>query len=181
MRLLSKAAIAFAIAVGCPILASAQEGPPSRGVKVCVPEFDNISTRSVNLEVLRERLLKLLQRKKGNVVAVPSEGTAEHPDYGQARDSGCGYVLKVQIRELRYKAEQPALTIGSPRRPDVAEPESLNKRYVARLDFELTGVGSASPIADSVANGESDLELQAASNAEDFVANRVLAELKNKK
>jgi hypothetical protein len=151
----------------------------SNKTKICVPELDNVSTRSVNLNFLRERLIKLLQKK--TISAAPAEGTATHPDYAQARDSGCTYLLRVEIHELRFKTAQPGMTIGSPRTPDVAEPESLNKRYAASLDFELTRMGQNESVVDSVANGESDTEMQAAANAVDFVANRVLAAVKKNK
>jgi hypothetical protein len=146
--------------------------------RICVPELENVSTRSVNLNFLRERLIKLLQKK--TVTALPSEGTATDPDYAQARDAGCTYMLKVEVRELRLKTTEPGITFGSPRIPDVKEPESLNKRYTARLDYELTRMGENEPVVDSVANGESDTEMQAAAGAADFVASRVLAELKKK-
>lgn len=151
----------------------------AKKVNVCVPEIENISTRSVSVDFLRQRLIKLLDKK--NTAAIASQGTATHPDYGQARDAGCDYLLKVQIRELRLETRQPGITIGSSRTPDVSEPESLNRRYSARLDFELTKMGNTEPVADSVANGESDSELQAAANAADLVANRVLSELKKSK
>jgi len=144
-----------------------------------VPEIDNLSTRSISLDFLRQRLIKLLGKK--NAVAIASQGTATHPDYAQARDAGCDYLLKVEIRELRLATRQPGITIGAPRTPDVAEPESLNKRYTARLDFELTQIGNTEPLVDSVANGESDSELQAAASAADLLANRVLGELKKNK
>jgi hypothetical protein len=151
----------------------------SNKTKICLPEIDNVSTRSVNLIFLRERLIKLLQKK--TITAAPSEGTATKPDYAQARDSGCTYLLRVEIHELRFKTAQPGITIGSPRTPDVAEPESLNKRYAASLDFELTRMGQSESVVDSVANGESDTEIQAAANAVDFVASRVLAAVKKSK
>ena len=151
----------------------------AKKVNLCVPEIENISTRSVNADFLRQRLIKLLDKK--NTAAVASQGTAAHPDYAQARDAGCDYLLKVEIRELRLETRQPGITIGSPRTPDVADPESLNRRYTARLDFELTKLGNTEPVVDSVANGESDSELQAAANAADLLANRVLSELKKNK
>ena len=151
----------------------------TKKVNLCVPEIENISTRSVNVDFLRQRLIKLLDKK--NTAAIASQGTATHPDYTQARDAGCDYLLKVEIHELRLETRQPGITIGSPRTPDVAAPESLNKRYTARLDFELTKLGNTEPVVDSVANGESDSELQAAANAADLLANRVLSELKKNK
>ena len=151
----------------------------AKKVNICVPEIDNVSTRSVNLDFLRQRLLKLLDKK--NATATASQGTATHPDYGQARYAGCDYLLKVEIRELRLETRQPGITIGSSRNPDAAEPESLNKRYTASLDFELTQMGNTEPLVDSVANGESDSELQAAASAADLLANRVLSELKKNK
>jgi hypothetical protein len=158
---------------------SYRDEPESNKTKICVPELENISTRSVNLNFLRERLIKLLQKK--TITAAPTEGTATKPDYAQARDSGCTYLLRVEIHELRFKTAQPGITIGSPRTPDVVEPESLNKRYAASLDFELTRMGQSESVVDSVANGESDTEIQAAANAVDFVASRVLAAVKKSK
>lgn len=146
--------------------------------KICIPEMENVSTRSVNLTFLRERLMKQLQKK--TTIAVASEGTATHPDYAQARDEGCSYMLKVEIRELRLETAQPGITIGSPRTPDIKGPESLNKRYTARVDYELAKMGQTTAVVDSVANGESDSELQAVAGALDFVASRVLSELKKK-
>jgi hypothetical protein len=151
----------------------------TKKVSICVPEIENRSTRSINLDFLRQRLIKLLDKK--NATATASQGTATHPDCAQVRDAGCDYLLKVEIRELRLETRQPGITIGAPRTPDVAEPESLNKRYTARLDFELTQIGNTEPLVDSVANGESDSELQAAANAADLLANRVLSELKKNK
>jgi hypothetical protein len=156
-----------------------RDEPESNKTKICVPEIDNVSTRSVNLTFLRERLIKLLQKK--TITAAPTEGTATKPDYAQARDSGCTYLLRVEVHELRFKTAQPGITIGSPRTPDVAEPESLNKRYSASLDFDLTKMGQTESVVDNVANGESDTEMQAAANAVDFVANRVLAAVKKNK
>ena len=150
----------------------------SNKTKICVPEIDNVSTRSVNLTFLRERLIKLLQKK--TITSAPSEGTATKPDYSQARDSGCTYLLRVEVHELRFKTAQPGITIGSPRTPDVAEPESLNKKYAASLDFDLTKMGQNESVVDNVANGESDTEMQAAANAVDLIANRVVAALKKK-
>jgi hypothetical protein len=103
------------------------------------------------------------------------------PDYAQARDAGCDYLLKVEIHKLRLETRRPGITIGSPRTPGVAKPESLNKRYTARLDSELTKMGNTEPLVDSVSNGESDSELQAAAKAADILANRVLGELKKSK
>lgn len=152
--------------------------PESGKTKICVPELDNISTRSVNLTFLRERLIKLLQKK--TTTAIASNGTATQPDYAQARDAGCTYILKVEIRDLRLETARPGITIGPPRTPDVAEPESLNRRYTARVDYALTKMGENEASVTSVANGESDSELQAVAGAMDFVASRVIAELKKK-
>jgi hypothetical protein len=130
---------------------------------------------------VRGALIKSLSKK--NVVALASRGAAGDPDYADARTLQCGFVLRVEIRDLflKNKEDRSGITFGSRPHPDVAEPESLNRRYAARLDYGLVDTASSQQTFASVANGESDSELQAVSSAETMIANRVLSEFKKHK
>jgi hypothetical protein len=177
-------ALTLAAVSCCASQSSGSEGQTEHSkspVKICVPEFENVSTRSVNLEWLREGLIKSLNKKK--LVAVPSQGHAGTPDYADGRALHCNYVLRVEITELFLKStsDRGGITFGSRPHPDVSEPESLNKRYAARLDYGLVETSGEQEKLASVANGESDSELQAVSSAESTIVNRVLAELEKHK
>jgi hypothetical protein len=192
MRVFGKAALLTALVFSFVLPVTAQypmhnpvEDPgPSKArqsgaIRVGVARVKNSSTRSVNLGVVRDRLIKDLKRAKLDVVALDEDSAAGVRR--EARERDCDYIVTVDLRELRElsKAEKHGMGQAGPV-SQAAGISGLDENYSARVDYTLVRTDNGTTQASSpvLVTQQHTNEDGAVSAAVETVTRRVLGELK---
>lgn len=164
-------------------------------IKVGVALLKNTATRSVPLNVERDRLVSAINRMKppkhskdsARILAVALDSYSPDAANAQARDLGCDYVVFTDLTELRESGDPaPIPRPGEIRigHDPVANDPTVNirqetQRY-AVMQFQLFRVNDATPRFDTSASvHEPTTEDGIVSMLMDRVANRVVSEIRS--
>ncbi len=164
-------------------------------IKVGIAVLRNTATRSVPVNVERDRLVSAINRLKppkhakdaAKILAVPLDSASSEEANAQARKLGCEYVVFTNLSELRESGDPPGpprpgeVRIG--RDPVANDPTVFNRHEVQRyavMEFQLFHLDEGSPRFDTSASAhEATTEDGIVSMLMDRVANRVVSEIRN--
>lgn len=170
-------------------------GSDENAIKVGVAVLKNTATRSVPVNVERDRLVSAINRLKppkhakdaAKILAVPLDSASPEEANAQATKLGCQYVVFTNLTELRESGDQP----GPPRpgevrigRDPVADDPNVAYRHetqrYAVMEFQLVNTGGGNALFDTSASAhEATTEDGIVSMLMDRVANRVVSEIRN--